>query len=107
MVAPRAQDYRSGDSREFQIGVARKSGGGRIGAARLVLVTALAVLAFGAGPLAAGVDAAASKTTAPTAPKVVIVVGPAGSATPFYRRLADEAAADAAKLTTNVVKVYS
>jgi hypothetical protein len=41
------------------------------------------------------------------APKVVIVVGPAGSATPYYRRLADQAAAAAAKLTPNIVKVYS
>ena len=34
-------------------------------------------------------------------------VRPAGGATPYYRRLADEAAAEAAKLTSNVVKVYS
>ena len=45
--------------------------------------------------------------TAGPAPKVVLIVGPAGSATPGYRRLADEAAAAAAKLTPNVVKVYS
>jgi hypothetical protein len=38
---------------------------------------------------------------------VVLIVGPAGAATPYYRRLADEAAVAAAKLTTNVVKVYS
>jgi hypothetical protein len=41
------------------------------------------------------------------APKVVLVVGPAGSATDNYRRLANEAAAEARKFTPNVVKVYS
>jgi hypothetical protein len=41
------------------------------------------------------------------APKVVLVVGPAGAATDNYRRLANEAAAEARKLTPNVVKVYS
>ncbi|MFL5778930.1 MAG: hypothetical protein ACJ761_08315, partial [Chloroflexota bacterium] len=41
------------------------------------------------------------------APKVVLIVGPAGTSTPYYRRLADEAAVAAARLTTNVVKVYS
>ena len=79
------------------------SGGGRSGGVRLVLLAVLAVLAFGVGPLAARADAAAAKV----APKVVLIVGPAGGATPYYRRLADEAAAAAAKLTPNVVKVYS
>ncbi|HLO34694.1 MAG TPA: hypothetical protein VK194_01365, partial [Candidatus Deferrimicrobium sp.] len=70
-------------------------------------MAALAVLAFGAGPLAAGVDAAAVRAAAKPLPKVVVIVGPAGGATPYYRRLADEAAAAAVKLTPNVVKVYS
>ena len=37
----------------------------------------------------------------------MLIVGPAGAATPYYRQLADQAAAAAAKLTPNVVRVYS
>ena len=82
--------------------------GVRVGGARLALGAALAVIAFAGGPLVARVDAAAPNAASHRlAPKVVLIVGPAGGATPYYRRLADEAAADAAKLTTNVVKVYS
>jgi hypothetical protein len=40
-------------------------------------------------------------------PKVVIIVGPAGAATSYYRQLADDTANAAAKLTSNVVRVYS
>ena len=69
---------------------------------RAALVAALAVLIVGAGPATAR---AASPGPAPA--KVVLIVGPAGAATPYYKRLADETAAAAAKLTTNVVKVYS
>src|SRR3954454_11132018 len=76
--------------------------GARRGALRIIILAALAILAIGAGPLAARVTAAGR-----AAPKVVLIVGPAGGATPYYRRLADEAAAEAAKLTPNVVKVYS
>ncbi len=65
----------------------------------LALVTALVLIAL---PIGAVVGAA----TRPD-PKVVLIVGPAGGATPYYRRLADEAAAAASKLTSNVVKVYS
>ena len=83
--------------------MSRTSGGSRFGGARLVLLAVVAALAFGAGPLAARADAAAARI----APKGVLIVGPAGGATPYYRRLADEAAAAAAKLTPNVVKVYS
>jgi hypothetical protein len=67
----------------------------------VVLATLLAVLAV--GPVGPASAAAATKI----APKVVLVVGPAGSSTEAYRRLADEAAAVAAKYTPNVVKVYS
>ena len=81
----------------------RSFDGSRSRGVRLVLLTVLAVLAFGAGPLAARADAAGARV----APKVVLIVGPAGGATPSYRRLADEAAAEALKLTPNVVKVYS
>ena len=87
--------------------MSRHPGGGRIGGARLVLVAGLALFALG-GPLALSAAAASSTgISAKTAPKVVLIVGPAGGATPYYRRLADEAAAAAAKLTPNVVKVYS
>lgn len=41
------------------------------------------------------------------APKVVLIVGPAGPATDGYRALADQAASAAAEFTPNVVKVYS
>jgi hypothetical protein len=103
MVHRGSEDYRSADSREFLIGVSRHSGGGRGRGVRFALLAVVAVLAFGAGPLVARADAAATRA----APKVVLIVGPAGGVTPFYRRLADEAAAAAAKLTPNVVKVYS
>jgi hypothetical protein len=68
----------------------------------MVLVSALAVLIVGAGPLSARALAATG-----VAPKVVLIVGPAGSATPYYKRLADQTAAAAAAYTPNVVKVYS
>ena len=93
--------------------MSRYSGGVRVGGARLALVTALAVLAFAGGPLVAPVDAAVPKPAVPNAaasrfnPKVVLIVGPAEGATPYYRRLADEAASAAARVTRNVVKVYS
>ncbi len=69
----------------------------RIAALALMTVLVLSALPFGA------VVGAATRPD----PKVVLIVGPVGSVTPFYRRLADEAAAAAAKLTSNVVKVYS
>ena len=94
-------------SREIQIGVSRQSGSARIGAVRFGLRVGLAALVLG-GSLALPIGAAAANATAArAAPKVVLIVGPAGSATPSYRRLADEAAAAAAKLTSNVAKVYS
>jgi hypothetical protein len=69
---------------------------------RSILVAILAVLIVGAGP------AAARASVADGAPaKVVLIVGPAGGATPYYKRLADETAAAAAAYTSNVVKVYS
>src|ERR1700704_583385 len=40
-------------------------------------------------------------------PNVVLIVGPAGTATDGYRALADQAAAAASEFTPNVVKVYS
>ena len=67
----------------------------------IVLLVLLALMAV--GPLGPAPVAAASQA----APKVALVVGPAGSATANYRRLADEAATAAAAFTPNVVKVYS
>ncbi|HUQ78595.1 MAG TPA: hypothetical protein VM427_06970 [Patescibacteria group bacterium] len=69
----------------------------RIAALALVTVLVLIALPFGA------VVGAATRPD----PRVVLIVGPAGSATPYYRRLADEAAVAASKFTSNVVKVYS
>jgi hypothetical protein len=67
----------------------------------ILLLVFLALMAV--GPLGPAPVAAASRT----APKVVLVVGPAGSATENYKRLADKAAAAASEYTHNVVKVYS
>jgi hypothetical protein len=67
----------------------------------ILLLVLLALMAV--GPLGPAPVAAASRA----APKVALIVGPAGGATDNYRRLADEAAAAAAKFTPNVVKVYS
>ena len=107
MVRAGSEDYRPVDSREFQIGVSRHSGGNRIGGVRLALVLGLTALVV-AGSWALPIGTAAANAAATrTAPKVVLIVGPAGAATPYYRHLADEAAVAAAKLTTNVVKVYS
>ncbi|HEX5823474.1 MAG TPA: hypothetical protein VFY18_03350 [Candidatus Limnocylindrales bacterium] len=69
---------------------------------RALFVSALAVMIVGAGPVAAR-PLDATRVT----PKVVLIVGPAGGATPYYKRLADQTAAAAARFTTNIVKVYS
>jgi hypothetical protein len=62
----------------------------------------MAVLIVGVGPVAAR---ASVRTGVPA--KVVLIVGPAGAATPYYKRLADETADAAAAYSSNVVKVYS
>jgi hypothetical protein len=67
----------------------------------ILLLVLLALMAV--GPLGPAPVAAASRA----APKVALIVGPAGSATDNYRRLANEAAAAAEKFTPNVVRVYS
>jgi flagellar hook assembly protein FlgD len=46
-------------------------------------------------------------TSAASAPKVAVIVGPVGGSTPGYIRDADAAANEALKFTPNVVKVYS
>jgi hypothetical protein len=68
---------------------------------RPALVAASVLLLGGAGPIVARVSAA------PAAPKVVVIVGPAGPATASYRALAEQTAAAAEALTPNVVRVYS
>ena len=67
----------------------------------IFLATLLALLA--AGPIPPAVAQAAPRA----APKVAIIVGPAGSATDNYRRLGNEAAKAALEFTPNVVRVYS
>jgi len=67
----------------------------------LVLVSLLALMAI--GPV--GPASAASRQR--LAPKVAVIVGPTGSATDYYRKLGNEAAAAALKFTPNVVRVYS
>lgn len=44
---------------------------------------------------------------ASSGPKVAVIVGPSGSATASYRDVANKAAAEARRYTSNVVKVYS
>jgi flagellar hook assembly protein FlgD len=44
---------------------------------------------------------------APVNPKVVLIVGPVGGSTSSYKSDMDAAAAEAAKYTTNIVKVYT
>ena len=68
---------------------------------RFALIAVAVLLIGGAGPVAARSESARG------APKVVLIVGPAGGATPYYRRLADETATAATKLTPNVVRIYS
>jgi hypothetical protein len=67
----------------------------------IALVSLLALMAIGP------VSPASAASRQPLAPKVAIVVGPTGSATDYYRKLANEAAAAALKFTPNVVRVYS
>src|SRR4051812_35058878 len=49
----------------------------------------------------------APAASAASEPKVVLIVGPTGSATASYKSTADAAATEAKKYTSNVVKVYS
>jgi hypothetical protein len=67
----------------------------------IVLVALLALMAI--GPIGPASAAGPPRV----APKVVIIVGPTGSATDNYRKLGNEAAAAALKFTPNVVRVYS
>jgi hypothetical protein len=57
--------------------------------------------------LLAAVGAPAAVMAAGPVPRVAIVVGPVGGTTPYYKGLANEAAAVARKAGAEVVKVYS
>lgn len=67
-------------------------------------VLAASILVAGLILPVAGVAVTAA---APANPKVVIIVGPVGSVTSSYKSDADAAAAEAAKYTTNIVKIYT
>ena len=72
---------------------------------KLLLTLSAAVLAaFGA---IAPAGAPAAFAAAPANPKVAIIVGATGTATPGYRVDADVLYAEAIKYSTNVVRVYS
>ncbi len=67
-------------------------------------ITAAAVI----GLLAVtGLAASPVSATTPSQPKVVIIVGPVGSATASYKADGDAAYAEALKYTSNVVRVYT
>jgi hypothetical protein len=67
----------------------------------IVLASLLALMAIGP------VSPASAASRQRLAPKVAIVVGPTGSATDYYRKLGNEAASAALKITPNVVRIYS
>lgn len=70
---------------------------------KLVPAIAIGLLVMGSVTIAQPQSAAATSSQT----KVVIVVGATQSATSSYRADADEAAADFAKYTTNITKIYS
>jgi hypothetical protein len=79
--------------------IARIVGHRRLHLARLAATLAVLLVALGAVPAA---------SAAVSAPKVAIIVGPAGSAvTTRYRQAAEDAALVAETMTPNVVRVYS
>lgn len=96
MVAVRAPRYGRIDAQEKSVPVVRMTS--------LIRLTVILTVLIG---LVGGPVGAVSAAAARPAPRVVLIVGPAGSATPYYRQLADEAAAAAAKRGATVVKVYS
>jgi hypothetical protein len=57
--------------------------------------------------LVGGAGSADARSADAAQPKVVVIVGPAGDATPSYRSLAEQTATAAAAITRNVVRVYS
>ncbi|MEI7744407.1 MAG: FlgD immunoglobulin-like domain containing protein [Chloroflexota bacterium] len=67
----------------------------------------LAAVAFMVALIGVAMPAGAPAARAATNPKVAIIVGATGAVTPRYRADADEVAAQAARYTNNIVKVYS
>ena len=65
------------------------------------------LLAILVGTASAAALLPAAPAAAATAPKVAVIVGPAGSNTALFRDLANKAAAEARRYTSNVVRVYS
>jgi hypothetical protein len=71
---------------------------------KLAIALAIGLLTSAGG---VGVSVAPATAATPSQLKVVIVVGATGGVTSSYRANADAYAADFAKYTTNIVKVYS
>ena len=69
-------------------------------------ILATSILVAGLAVPVAGVSSAAAAAP-PANPKVVIIVGPVAGSTSSYRSDAEAAAVEAAKYTTNVVRIYS
>ena len=67
----------------------------------------IVLLAFVVAAGVVVVQPAPPPATAASGPKVAVIVGPSGSATARYRDVANKAAAEALRYTSNVVKVYS
>jgi hypothetical protein len=57
--------------------------------------------------MAGATMAAASVTAVTHSPRVVVIVGPVGNLTDFYRSVGNDAAREASRWTNDVVKVYS
>ena len=68
---------------------------------RIAAAAAIGLLVF------VGFSVPAAMAAVPAQPKVVIIVGPVASSTPYYKSDGDAAYAEARKYTTNVVKVYT
>ena len=71
---------------------------------RPLAIVAIALVAL----LAAGSSISAAEPARPAnPPKVVVIVGPVGDSTARFMRLGEEAAQEAEKYTTNVVRLYT
>jgi hypothetical protein len=92
--------------------VKQKTRSGRHRAAETVLWVLLAVpiALFGVGPAQAGgahASPGGAVTSAASAPRVVLIVGPVGALTARFRQLADAAADEARRYTDLVTTIYS
>jgi hypothetical protein len=87
----------------LQAGAAsRDSRGASSGRAPRAVVISVLAVALAVGGLAAAPQAAEAAQQ-----KVVVVVGPTGSMTSYFKRVANEVAAQAASYGANVIKIYS